>query len=67
MTPWNHLVEYERRRLNQIIRDLRCGYVNAEDMDRLHLFVSEALNVKQRAGAADQWRGEPVHDYGTQL
>lgn len=63
MTPWDNMVDYERRQLMLTIREIRAGYINAEEIDRLQLFVADALNAKQRAGSAAYWRGEPVHDY----
>lgn len=67
MTPWEHLIDYERRRLHSIINDLRRGFTNADDLNKLHSFIEQALEAKLRAGAAEYWRGEPIHDYRSEL
>lgn len=61
MTPWSAQIEHERREMTRIIRDIRCGYINAADVDRLHFFIAEALAAKHYAGPA-QWCTIPVRE-----
>ena len=47
---FQHKVDHTRTEAMRVLRDVRCGYVNADDLDMLQNFVQFSLALMQMEG-----------------